>query len=137
MKNNYSFEKYKEHCLLLPLDFNYEIASFKNTSAKKWKQSFMNKIIDGANKNNPTKSKEEILSEVQNNFFNLMSIVRNNLRDTEPLLSMAYPIANCWIVPFFSDYFNKELKLDSPAKIKEVNYDPIRYAYKISYPSMT
>jgi len=130
---NYTLEKYKEHTLLLPLDFNFQISSFQKNSAKEWKKMFFQHLIKHALLNQPDKNKKQCLQETQENFNNLMSIVRNNLRDTEPLLTLAYPIANCWIVVFFSDYFNKAKKLDVASSIKEVNYNPIEYAYKVTF----
>jgi len=126
----YTLEKYKEHCVLLPLDFYFQISSFKKISAKQYKKDFFQRMIKSSQSDNPEMSKEEHLARVQNNFLNMMVVVRENLKE-QPLLSLAYPIANCWIVVFYASFFDKSKKIfDIPQEIVKSNYDPVVYSFK-------
>lgn len=129
--NQSDLETYRKQCILLPLDTVYQVTSYHKKSAKDWKQEFLDYLILSNKRNSPTKTKKEHLADVQNNFNNLLDLIRNNMDGFTPSLSLAYPIANCWIIVFYADFFDKSTKiLDIPQNIIESNYDPVLYSFK-------
>lgn len=124
-------ETYKNHCILLPLDKMHNVTSYSKKSGKEWRQEFLDFLLLSSKKNVPHKSKKEHIEDVNNNFNNLMNLIRTSMDEFTPNLSLAYPIANCWIIVFYADIFDKSKKLnDIPQEIIEDSYNPIAYSFR-------
>ena len=128
--NQSDLETYRHHCILLPLDKFYNVTSYQKKSGKDWKQEFFAYLFLSNKNNFPEKSKKEHLVDTDNNFNNLLELIKNNMDELTPSLSLAYPIANCWIIVFYADFFDKSIKnIDLPKEIIQSNYDPILHSF--------
>ena len=129
--NQSDLETYRHHCILIPMDRVYNITSYHKKSGKDWKKEFLDYLLLSNKRNSPAKSKKEHLADVENNFKNLLDLIINNMDGLTPSLSLAYPIANCWIIVFYADFFDKSKKIiDIPQEIINANYDPILYSFR-------
>lgn len=130
LPNHCDFNTFKDSCLLIPINTNYNFSTYNKKSAKSWKEDFENFLLLANKKAFPNKKKKENLLDVNNNSNNLFHLIRQNVTGYAPCICLAYHTANCWIIVFLTIFFEKNKNILHSPEIIDCEFDPVLYSYK-------
>ena len=129
LPNQCDFNTFKNNCLLVPIDINYNFFTYNKKSAKSWKKDLENFLLLSNKNTFPNKTKKEHLLDVKNKLNNLFNLIKININSIIPCICLAYPVANCWIIVFLTHFFDNNNKSDVSQEIIDANFNPVFYSY--------